>query len=106
MLIFSKINSLLNLRLVGTQSNSGGFQQDNIILPRMGKPRNEDSRNIDFEPRRRKRARTAKEFGPDFYSFTVEGDPSSLKEAITSSDSDIWQGAINDEMDSLESNKT
>jgi len=38
--------------------------------------------------------------------YTLEEDPLSLKEAISSSDAELWQEAINDEMDFLESNKT
>ena len=37
---------------------------------------------------------------------TLEKDPSNLKEALTSLDADLWQEAINDEMDSLQSNET
>jgi len=37
--------------------------------------------------------------------YTLEEDPLSLKEAISSLDAEIWQEAINDEMDFLESNK-
>lgn len=38
--------------------------------------------------------------------YTLEEDPLNLKEAIFSLDVKLWQEAINDEMDSLESNKT
>ncbi|GJR66836.1 hypothetical protein Tco_0012901 [Tanacetum coccineum] len=38
------------------------------------------------EPRRSKRARTKKSFGPDFVSFMVENEPTSYREAITSSE--------------------
>jgi len=38
--------------------------------------------------------------------YTLEENPLSLKEAISSSDAKLWQEAINDEMDFLESNKT
>jgi hypothetical protein len=37
---------------------------------------------------------------------TLKKDPLSLKEAISLSDVELWQGEINDEIDSLESNKT
>lgn len=37
--------------------------------------------------------------------YTLEEDSLSLKEAISSLDGELWQEAINDEMDSLESNK-
>jgi len=38
--------------------------------------------------------------------YILEKDPLSLKEVISSLDVDLWQEAINDEMDFLESNKT
>jgi hypothetical protein len=58
------------------------------------------------ELRRSKRARTAKEYGPKYVVNTLEEDPSNLKEALSSLDADLWQEAINDEMDSLLSNET
>ena len=39
---------------------------------------------IDFEPRRSKRIRTLTFFGEDFYTYLVEGDPNSFKEAMNS----------------------
>ncbi|RZB91995.1 Retrovirus-related Pol polyprotein from transposon TNT 1-94, partial [Glycine soja] len=60
----------------------------------------------DIEPRRGKRARIVKDYGPDYMAYTLEEDPSNLQEALSSLDADLWQEAINDEMDSLESNKT
>ncbi len=38
--------------------------------------------------------------------YILEKDPLSLKEFISSLDVDLWQEAINDEMNFLESNKT
>jgi len=38
--------------------------------------------------------------------YTLEGDPLSFKEAISSLDAELWQEAINDEMNSLDSNET
>jgi len=38
--------------------------------------------------------------------YTLEEDPLSLKEVISPLDAELWQEAINNEMDSLESNKT
>jgi len=38
--------------------------------------------------------------------YTLEDDPLSLKEVISSLDADLWKEAINDEMDFLEFNKT
>jgi len=42
----------------------------------------------------------------DLMVYTLEEYPLSLKEAISSLDAELWQERINDEMDSLESNKT
>jgi hypothetical protein len=36
----------------------------------------------------------------------LQEDPLSLEKVISSLDAELWQEAINDEMDSLESNKT
>jgi hypothetical protein len=37
-------------------------------------------------------------------AYTLEDDPLSFKEAISTLDVELWQKAINDEMDYLESN--
>jgi hypothetical protein len=58
------------------------------------------------EPRQSKRKRISKDFGPDFVTYNVEEDPLTIQEALSSLDADLWQEAINDEMESLESNKT
>jgi hypothetical protein len=42
----------------------------------------------------------------DLMVYTLEEDPLSLKEIISSLDVELWQEAINDEMDSLKSNET
>ena len=68
--------------------------------------RTELNKSSEVEPRRSKRARTVKDFGSDFSAFTIEEDPLNLQEALSSIDADFWREAINDEMDSLESNKT
>ncbi|GJX64041.1 retrovirus-related pol polyprotein from transposon TNT 1-94 [Tanacetum coccineum] len=47
-----------------------------------------------IEPRRGKRARTEKLFGPDFVSFMVENEPMSYREAVTSSEGHQWKEAI------------
>jgi len=57
-----------------------------------------------IEPRRGKKARIAKEY--ELMVYTLEEDPLSLKEAISSLDVELWQEAMNDEMDFLQSNKT
>ncbi|GJX20384.1 retrovirus-related pol polyprotein from transposon TNT 1-94 [Tanacetum coccineum] len=59
-----------------------------------------------IEPRRGKRARTEKSFGPDFVSFMVENEPTSYREAVTSSEGHQWKEAIKSEIDSILQNHT
>ena len=59
-----------------------------------------------MEPRRSKRARVEKNFGPDYYVFNIEGNSQNLKEALTSPGTIFWKEAVNDEMESLISNRT
>ncbi|GJR61143.1 retrovirus-related pol polyprotein from transposon TNT 1-94 [Tanacetum coccineum] len=47
----------------------------------------------EVEPRRSKRARNEKSFGPDFVSFMVENEPTSYREAVTSSEGQQWREA-------------
>ncbi|GJW58593.1 retrotransposon protein, putative, ty1-copia subclass [Tanacetum coccineum] len=55
----------------------------------------------EVEPRRSKRARTEKSFGPDFVSFMVENDATSYREAVTSSKGHQWKEAIKSEINSF-----
>jgi len=82
---------------------SGDIATDHIPMIRSS---DENIKSDVTEPRRGKRARVAKEYGPDYLVYTLEEDPTSLQEALSSLDADLWQEAINDKMDSLESNKT
>ncbi|CAJ2640978.1 unnamed protein product [Trifolium pratense] len=88
--------------------NSGGTEQSNIpkqnhipVIPNM-----DSNDEVETELRRSKRVRVAKDYGPDYAAYTLDEDPTNLQEALSSMDADLWQEAINDEMDSLESNKT
>nr|GFB38094.1 Gag and Pol [Tanacetum cinerariifolium] len=57
-------------------------QDDNDIQDeRQDQPKKEE-----VEPRRRKMARIEKLFGPDFISFMEDNEPTSYREAITSSE--------------------
>ena len=59
------------------------------------------------EPRRGKKALVAKKYWLDYMVYTLEEDPTSLQEELSSMNVDFWrQEAIKDDMDSLESNKT
>ena len=61
--------------------------------------------NIDIESRRSKRARVATDFGSDYQPFKLEEEHSSLKEIFSYIVANLWQEVVNDEMESLESNK-
>ena len=58
-----------------------------------------------MEPRS-KRARVEKDFGPDYCVFNIEENPQNLKETLTSPNAIFWKEAVNDEMESLISNRT
>ena len=58
------------------------------------------------EPRRSKRGRVEKSFGPDFLTYMVESEPQSYKEAVTSSEGALWKEAIKSEIDSILQNHT
>ena len=60
----------------------------------------------DFEPRRSKRTRTLTSFGEDFFTYPVEGDPSSFKKAMNSSKSSFQKEAIDSEIKSIMENNT
>ncbi|GJZ59753.1 hypothetical protein Tco_0615569 [Tanacetum coccineum] len=48
--------------------------------------RQDQPKEEEVEPRRSKRARIEKLFGPNFVSFMVENEPTSYREAVTSSE--------------------
>ena len=52
----------------------------------------------DSEPRRSKRIRILTSFAEDFFTYLVEGDPNSFKEAMDSSESPLWKEAIDSEI--------
>ncbi|KAK3016861.1 hypothetical protein RJ639_005982 [Escallonia herrerae] len=83
----------------------------------------EENHENEVEPRRSKRMRIAKTYGPDFYMYLVEGtrtaiqnsipivlnvesDPRTYEEAMRSQDSSFWKEAINEEIDSIMGNGT
>ena len=46
----------------------------------------QNQENFEMEPRRSKRARVEKDFGPNYYVFNIEENLQNLKEALTSPD--------------------
>ncbi|XP_077234740.1 uncharacterized protein LOC143876948 [Tasmannia lanceolata] len=71
-----------------------------------GRKRGREEGNLEVEPRRSQRAKKATDFGSDFYTFLVEDDPSTFKEAMSSLDANFWKEAINSEIESIMSNNT
>ncbi|KAL0388370.1 UNVERIFIED_CONTAM: Retrovirus-related Pol polyprotein from transposon TNT 1-94 [Sesamum radiatum] len=60
----------------------------------------------DEEPRRSKRAKRAKTFGPDFLTYLLENEPRTINEALSSPKAPFWKEAINNEIESIMQNHT
>ena len=85
--------------------NSGG--EENILSqPSSSTSHLQNQENFEIEPRRSKRARVEKDFGPNYYVFNIEENLQNLKEALTSPDTIFWKEAINDEIEFLISYRT
>ena len=56
--------------------------------------------------RKSKRQRVAKSFGEDFIIYLAEDTPTTIAEAYSSIDADLWKEAVQSEMDSIKSNGT
>ena len=56
--------------------------------------------------RKSKRQRIAKSFVDDFIVYLVEDTPTTIREAYSSLDADLWKEAVRSEMDSIRSNRT
>jgi hypothetical protein len=60
----------------------------------------------EVEPRRSKRTKTSKMFGPDFLTFMLEDEPQSFKEAMSMPEAPLWKEAVNSEIKSILQNHT
>ena len=88
-----------------TLKNSVG--EENILSqPSSSTSHLQNQENFEMEPRRSKRARVEKDFGPDYYVFNIVENPQNLKKALISLDAIFWKEAVNDDMKSLISNRT
>ena len=85
--------------------NSGG-EENMLSQPSSSTSHLQNQENFEMEPRRSKRARVEKDFGLDYYVFNIKEDPQNLKEALTSPNAIFWKEDVNDEMESLISNRT
>ena len=68
------------------------------IVNRNSQDQNKDS---EVEPRRSKRARIEKSFGPDFLTYILKGEPQTHKEAVNSTNGVMWKKAIRSEIDAI-----
>ena len=60
----------------------------------------------EVEPRRNKRAKMSKSFGPNFLTYMLEDEPPSFKEAISTPKAPFWKEAVNSEIESILQNHT
>ena len=85
--------------------NSGG--EENILSqPSSSTSHLQNQQKFEIEPKRTKRAKVEKDFGHDYYVFNIEENPQNLKKALTSPDTIFWKETVNDEIESLISNRT
>ena len=66
----------------------------------------DENDNGKVEPRRSKRARVEKSFGPDFLTYMLEGEPQTYKEAANSTKGLMWKEVIDSEIESILHNHT
>ena len=96
------------------ESDNAEFFEDIFSYKNEGKTLGESSKrpreiteenvpNIE-EPRRSKRQRVPKSFGPNFLAFLLENEPQTFKEAMKSSEAQYWKEAVNSEVESILNN--
>ena len=85
---------------------NSGVEENILSQPSSSTSHLQNQENFEIEPRRSKRARVEKDFGPDYYVFNIEENSQNLKEALTSPDTIFWKEAVNDKIESLISNRT
>jgi hypothetical protein len=56
--------------------------------------------------RKSKQQRVAKSFGNDYIVYLVDDTPTTIEQAYSSPDADLWKDAVQSEMDSIMSNGT
>jgi hypothetical protein len=56
--------------------------------------------------RKSKRRRIAKSFGDDYFVYLLDDTPTTIEEAYSSPDADLWKEVVQSEMDSIMSNGT
>ena len=75
---------------------------EQIKEPYMQNPEEDDT----IVTRKSKRQRTAKSFGDDYIVYLVDDTPTTIEEAYSSPDADLWKETVRSEMNSVMSNGT
>ena len=75
---------------------------EQIEEPYVQNPKEDDT----IVTRKSKRQRTVKSFGDDYIMYLVDDTPTTLEEAYSSPDANLWKEAVRSEMDSIMSNGT
>jgi hypothetical protein len=60
----------------------------------------------EVEPRRSKRTKMSKTFGPDFLTLMLEDEPQSFKEVMSTPEAPLWKEVVNSEIESILQNHT
>ena len=105
-LVTKSENNLVDFNTIIETKNASFFE--NIFPMKLNGEQQVQKTNRDksiepskFEPRRSKRDRKETKLGDGFYTFLIDKDPRSYKEAITSPDAPLWKKAIKSEIESI-----
>ncbi|CAI9771418.1 unnamed protein product [Fraxinus pennsylvanica] len=66
----------------------------------------EQEEDVEVQPRRSKREKTEKSYGPDFLTYMLESEPQNYQETVNFSKGPQWKEAIKSEIDSILQNHT
>ena len=66
----------------------------------------EDEQGVQIEPRRSKRTRVEKSFGPELLTYLLENEPQNYEKTVSSLEGPLWKEAIKSKVDSILQNHT
>ena len=105
-IIFESGDAIFHEEKFPFKLKNSGVKENILSQPSSSTSHLQNQENFELEPRRSKRVRVEKDFGPNYYVFNIEKNPQNLKETLISPDAIFWKQTVNDEMESLISNKT
>ncbi|KAK9100306.1 hypothetical protein Scep_023736 [Stephania cephalantha] len=88
------------------KENQSGSSLKRIVEESLDESSTSKVQEQELEPRRGKRVKVTKNFGPDFVNMLTENEPQTYNEAISSPDAPLWMEAINSEIESILQNNT